>query len=97
MHNGWVHIVGGTNWPEGDEDAFAEAVTRITVQIAFRELIQQIAINLAINVGVDTVIQGLQFAPGDRHSWDVGKTVDAGISGRRPGSPAAGSAWAAAR
>ncbi|MGH4027062.1 MAG: WXG100 family type VII secretion target [Pseudonocardiaceae bacterium] len=59
----------------------AQAATRITVQIAFRELIQQIAINLAINVGVDAAIQGLQVARGDRHSWDVGKTVDAGISG----------------
>ncbi|MGH3910250.1 MAG: hypothetical protein ACRDRM_05420 [Pseudonocardiaceae bacterium] len=59
----------------------AQAATRITVQIAFRELIKQIAINVAINVGVDAVIQGLQFARGDRESWDVGNTVDAGISG----------------
>lgn len=70
----------------------AEAATRITVQIAFRELIQQIAVNLAINVGVDAAIQGLQFATGDRHSWDVGKTVDAGVSGVAAGLAGGGTA-----
>lgn len=70
----------------------AEAATRITVQIAFRELIQQIAVNLAINVGVDATIQGLQFATGDRHSWDAGRTVDAGVSGVAAGLAGGGTA-----
>ena len=64
----------------------AQAATRITVQLAFRELIRQIATNVAINVGVDGVIQGLQFARGDRERWDVGNTVDAGISGLMSGA-----------
>lgn len=61
----------------------AQAATRVTVQLAFRELIRQIAINGAINVGVDVAIQGLQIARGDRSlsEWDLGKTADAGISG----------------
>lgn len=67
----------------------AQAAARITVQLAFQELIKQIAlkaaVNVAINVGVDGVIQGLQFARGDRESWDVGNTVDAGISGLMAG------------
>lgn len=61
----------------------AQAATRITVQLAFRELIKQVAINLAINVGVDGIIQGAQALDGNRawSDWDLGKTVDAGISG----------------
>ncbi|MGH3788593.1 MAG: hypothetical protein ACRDRG_19070 [Pseudonocardiaceae bacterium] len=61
----------------------AQAATRITVQIAFRELIKQIALNVAINVGVDVAIQRLQILRGDRSwsEWDFGKTADAGISG----------------
>jgi hypothetical protein len=59
----------------------AQAATRITVQMIFQQLIRQIIINVAINVGVDVAIQGLQFATGERKSWDVGKTVDAGIAG----------------
>jgi len=59
----------------------AQAATRVTVQMFFRELIKQIAVNVAINVGVDAAIQGLQFAKGDRKSWDFDKTIDAGIAG----------------
>lgn len=59
----------------------AQAATRITVQMIFQQLVKQILINVAINVGVDAAIQGIQFAKGDRKSWDVGKTVDAGIAG----------------
>ncbi|MEU3645353.1 hypothetical protein AB0E59_18375 [Lentzea sp. NPDC034063] len=59
----------------------AQAATRITVQMVFQQLVKQILINVAINVGVDAFIQGVQFAKGDRKSWDVGKTVDAGIAG----------------
>jgi hypothetical protein len=59
----------------------AQAATRITVQMFFRELIKQIAINVAINVGIDLAIQGGQALAGNRKSWDVDKTVDAGIAG----------------
>ncbi|MFD9705314.1 hypothetical protein [Lentzea sp. NPDC059081] len=59
----------------------AQAATRITVQMLFQQLLKQIVINLAINVGVDAAIQGIQFASGERKSWDIGKTVDAGIAG----------------
>ncbi|GLZ31393.1 hypothetical protein Lesp02_35810 [Lentzea sp. NBRC 105346] len=59
----------------------AQAATRVTVQMIFQQLIKQIIINVAINVGVDAAIQGIQFATGERKSWDVGKTVDAGIAG----------------
>ena len=70
----------------------AQAATRITVQLAFRELIKQIALNVAINVGVDVAIQGLQIARGDRSlsEWDFGKTVDAGISGVAAGVASGG-------
>lgn len=59
----------------------AQVATRITIQTIFQQLLRQIIINVAINVGVDAAIQGLQFATGERKSWDVGKTVDAGIAG----------------
>ncbi|MEO6086463.1 MAG: hypothetical protein ABIQ18_25455 [Umezawaea sp.] len=59
----------------------AQAATRITVQMFFRELIKQIAINVAINVGIDLGIQIGQAIAGNRKSWDVDKTVDAGIAG----------------
>jgi hypothetical protein len=70
----------------------AQAATRITVQLAFRELIRQIAVNVAINVGVDGVIQGLQIVRGDRSltEWDLGKTVDAGIAGVAAGVASGG-------
>jgi hypothetical protein len=62
------------------------------VQLAFRELIRQIAVNVAINVGVDGVIQGLQIVRGDRSltEWDLGKTVDAGIAGVAAGVASGG-------
>lgn len=59
----------------------AQAATRVTVQMFFRELIKQIAINVAINVGIDVGIQVGQALAGNRKSWDVDKTVDAGIAG----------------
>jgi hypothetical protein len=59
----------------------AQAATRVTVQMFFRELIKQIAINVVVNVGIDAVIQGGQMIFGDREKWDVDKTVDAGIAG----------------
>jgi hypothetical protein len=70
----------------------AQAATRITVQLAFQELIKQIALNVAINVGVDVAIQGLQIAQGDRSfsEWDSGKTTDAGISGVAAGVASGG-------
>ncbi|MGH3975911.1 MAG: hypothetical protein ACRDS9_21655, partial [Pseudonocardiaceae bacterium] len=70
----------------------AQAATRVTVQLAFRELIKQIALNVAIDVGVDAVIQGLQIARSDRSfsEWDVGKTADAGISGVAAGVASGG-------
>ncbi|HSL07026.1 MAG TPA: hypothetical protein VK887_03515 [Pseudonocardiaceae bacterium] len=68
----------------------AQAATRITVQLAFRELIRQIAISVTINVGVDAAIQGLQVAGGDRESWDLAKTADAGIAGAAAGVAGSG-------
>ncbi|MET9627304.1 hypothetical protein ABZX92_07555 [Lentzea sp. NPDC006480] len=59
----------------------AQAATQITVRMVFQQLVRQIIINVAINVGVDAAIQTLQFATGERKSWDVSKTVDAGIAG----------------
>lgn len=59
----------------------AQVATRTFVQMLFQQLIRQIIINLAINVGVDAAIQTIQFATGERKSWDVGKTVDAGVAG----------------
>ena len=63
----------------------AQAATRITVQMIFRELVKQILINVAINVGVDAAIQGLQFAKGDRQTWDLDKTISAAKSGAAAG------------
>lgn len=63
----------------------AQAATRITVQMFIRELIKQILINVAINVGTDLAIQGLQAIKGDRKSWDATKTLDAGIAGAAAG------------
>lgn len=68
----------------------AQAATRITVQMIFQQLIRQIAINVAINVGVDVAIQGIQFASGERKSWDFGKTFDAGIAGVAAGIASGG-------
>ncbi len=68
----------------------AQVATRITVQMIFQQLIRQIIINVAINVGVDVAIQGIQFASGERKSWDVSKTVDAGIAGVAAGVASAG-------
>ncbi|PKW15271.1 hypothetical protein [Saccharopolyspora spinosa] len=59
----------------------AQAATQITVRTIFMNLLKQIAINLAINLGVDGAIQGIQFAKGDRKSWDLSNTLEAGISG----------------
>jgi hypothetical protein len=59
----------------------AQAATRVTVQMVFQQLIRQIIINVAINVGVDAAIQTYQMVFSERKSWDVGKTVDAGIAG----------------
>jgi hypothetical protein len=59
----------------------AQAATRVTVQMFFRELIKQIAINVVINVGIDLGIQLGQAFAGNRKSWDATKTLDAGISG----------------
>ena len=68
-----------------------QVATRITVQMIFQQLIRQIIINVAINVGVDVAIQGIQFASGkQRKSWDVSKTVDAGIAGVAAGVASAG-------
>ncbi|WP_394613707.1 hypothetical protein JNUCC0626_27830 [Lentzea sp. JNUCC 0626] len=68
----------------------AQAATRITVQSLFQQLLKQIVVNLAINVGSDVAIQALQFAKGDRQSWDFGKTVDAGIAGVAAGVASGG-------
>ncbi|APU13342.1 MULTISPECIES: hypothetical protein [Actinoalloteichus] len=59
----------------------AQAATRSVVQILFRELVRQ----LAINLGVDIAIQGSQMLAGNRDSWDTGKTVSAGITGLASG------------
>lgn len=59
----------------------AQVATRTFVQMLFQQLIKQIILNVAINVGVDAAIQTIQFATGERKSWDVSKTVDAGIAG----------------
>ncbi|MFS8101226.1 hypothetical protein LFM09_29290 [Lentzea alba] len=59
----------------------AQAATRFSVQLIFQQLIKQIAINLAMNVGTDLAIQGLQAVFSERTSWDAGKTLDAGIAG----------------
>lgn len=68
----------------------AQAATQITVRMIFQQLVRQIIINVAINVGVDAAIQGLQFATGERKSWDVSKTVDAGIAGVAAGIASGG-------
>ncbi|MDA3649553.1 hypothetical protein LZ318_07880 [Saccharopolyspora indica] len=63
----------------------AQAATQMTVRMFFQQLLQKIAqqilINVAINVGVDAGIQSLQFARGDRQSWDWSNTGNAAVSG----------------
>ncbi|ASO18876.1 hypothetical protein FHR81_001141 [Actinoalloteichus hoggarensis] len=59
----------------------AQAATRSVVQMIFQELIKQ----LVINLGVDIAIQSGQMLAGDRDSWDIGKTVSAGITGAASG------------
>lgn len=63
----------------------AQAATQLTVRTFFQQLLtkigQQILLNVAINVGVDGAIQGLQFAKGDRQSWDWSNTGNAAVSG----------------
>ncbi|MFC3890090.1 hypothetical protein ACFOWZ_01275 [Lentzea rhizosphaerae] len=59
----------------------AQAATQITVRMIFQQLVRQIIINVIMNVGVDALIQGGQLVFGERKSWDVSKTVDAGIAG----------------
>lgn len=63
----------------------AQAATRFSVQLVFQQLLKQIAINLAMNVGTDLAIQGLQAVFSERKSWDAGKTLDAGIAGAAGG------------
>ena len=59
----------------------AQTATRFTVQLIFQQLIRQIAINLAMNVGTDLAVQAFQAVSSERKSWDAGKTLDAGIAG----------------
>ncbi|WNV91122.1 hypothetical protein [Umezawaea sp. Da 62-37] len=59
----------------------AQVATQSFVRILITQLIKQIVVNVAINVGMDVLIQAGQFAFSDRKSWDVDKTVDAGIAG----------------
>ena len=63
----------------------AQAATRLVVQNLFRQLItailRHVAIELAISVGMDVAIQGIQMAKGDRTEWDWGKTGSAALSG----------------
>lgn len=59
----------------------AMAATRTAVAMLFRQLIATILRELAITVGTDVAIQGLQVARGDRDSWDWHKTGQAAVSG----------------
>lgn len=68
----------------------AQAATRITVQMVFRELVKQIALNVGINVAVDGAIQLGQLATGGRDSWDLGHTGEAALSGAAAGVASAG-------
>jgi hypothetical protein len=70
----------------------AQVATRVTVQLAFQKLISQIV----INAGVDVAIQGLQLAGGDRESWELGKTADAGLAGVAAGAASGGVGLASA-
>jgi hypothetical protein len=70
----------------------AQAMTRITVQLAFQKLISQVA----INAGADVAIQGLQLVGGGRESWDFGKTADAGLAGVAVGATGGGIGLASA-
>ncbi|MFC7344277.1 hypothetical protein [Saccharopolyspora griseoalba] len=63
----------------------AQAATQLTVRTFFQQLLtkiaEQVVVNVAINVGVDAAIQGVQFAKGDRQSWDGSNTGNAAVSG----------------
>lgn len=63
----------------------AQAATRLTVQMIFRQLIisilKSVAIEVAMSVGLDAAIQGLQMLQGNRDGMDWGKIKDSAISG----------------
>ena len=74
----------------------AQLATRTAVWAMMKQLVEKVATtgtstitkeigaalvkNLATNVGTDVAIQGVQYARGDRHSWDIDKTTGAVIS-----------------
>lgn len=68
----------------------AMAATRTAVAMLFRQLIAAILRELAITVGTDVAIQGLQVARGDRDSWDRFKTGQAAVSGAISGTVSGG-------
>ncbi|ASO18473.1 hypothetical protein FHR81_002881 [Actinoalloteichus hoggarensis] len=63
----------------------AQAATRLTVQMIFRQLIisilKSVALEVAMSVGLDAAVQGLQMLQGNRESMDWGKIKDSAISG----------------
>ncbi len=59
----------------------AQQATRMIVQFTFRQLILAILKEVAISVGIDAAIQGIQMVRGDRKDWDWGKTTEAAVSG----------------
>ncbi len=59
----------------------AQQATRLIVQFTFRQLIIAILKEVAISVGIDAAIQGIQMLSGERKDWDWGKTGEAAISG----------------
>ena len=59
----------------------AQQATRLIVQFTFRQLIIAILKEVAISVGIDAAIQGIQMLSGERKDWDWGKTGEAAVSG----------------
>lgn len=59
----------------------AQQATRLIVQFTFRQLIIAILKEVAISVGIDAAIQGIQMLSGERKNWDWGKTGEAAVSG----------------
>jgi uncharacterized protein YukE len=59
----------------------AQQATRLIVQFTFRQLIIAILKEVAISVGIDAAIQGIQVLSGNRKDWDWGKTGEAAVSG----------------
>ncbi|CCH35025.1 glycohydrolase toxin TNT-related protein [Actinosynnema sp. NPDC047251] len=59
----------------------AQQATRLIVQFTFRQLILAILKEVAISVGIDAAIQGVQMLSGNRENWDWGKTGEAAVSG----------------